>query len=394
MMPRSAAGKRLDYTPGRENSKGKDWRNGMENFELREAVYLGVQGYGEAGVDREQKAAFLHRFQTVAGEIALPLRSGEMENYALQNLLKVGYPYQIKIQDGAVMEASETAALDQPEYEPPVRGTPGKRTLKNFLQTALQPVGATLYVFGGGWNWQDDGTAPQATLQSAQQDWLRFFFSQTSEYTYRDRNGDEKKKDPPHSFYPYGGFNQYYYAGLDCSGYVGWAVYHTVENRAGCPGYVVGANRQALTLCEKGWGDLFRESDQPRSLCPGDVCSMDGHVWISLGSCQDGSAVILHSTPSMSRAGQPGGGVQIGAVGESESCEAYALADRYMTRYYPLWHQRYPTALKAPGLYLKLREAPLGRFHWFIDGRGILFDPEGIQNMGPDAALRCLFQET
>ena len=104
----------------------------------------------------------------------------------------------------------------------------------------------------------------------------------------------------------------------------------------------------------------------------------------------DGSGVILHSTPSMSRLGQPGGGVQIGAVGESEQCEAYRLADQYMTKYYPAWHERYPTALKSPELYFALKLEENGRFSW---NEQTLSDPEGIRDMLPEEALEVLFGE-
>ena len=46
-------------------------------------------------------------------------------------------------------------------------------------------------------------------------------------------------------------------------------------------------------------------------MCPGDIMSMNNHVWISLGTCDDGSIVIAHSTRSDSYAGYPGGGVQM-----------------------------------------------------------------------------------
>ena len=57
---------------------------------------------------------------------------------------------------------------------------------------------------------------------------------------------------------------------------------------------------------------------------------MNGHVCISFGTCDDGSIVITHSTPSKSINGQPGGGIQISAIGPSEDCEAYQLAKKYM----------------------------------------------------------------
>ena len=84
---------------------------------------------------------------------------------------------------------------------------------------------------------------------------------------------------------------------------------------------------------------------------PGDVMSTDGHVWISLGTCDDGSVVIVHSAPSKSRRLQPGGGVQISAVGRDAGCEAYTLAERYMAKYYPAWYKRYPICLCDPDVY-------------------------------------------
>ena len=68
--------------------------------------------------------------------------------------------------------------------------------------------------------------------------------------------------------------------------------------------------------------------------------SMSGHIWICLGSCDDGSIVIMHSTPSPSKAGIKGGGVQLSALGAMDS-EAYSLCNKYMTNYFPEWSERY-----------------------------------------------------
>ena len=45
-------------------------------------------------------------------------------------------------------------------YVPPVKGIPGKKTLKNFLSLAMEPVGTTLYVYGGNWDWTAQGKFP------------------------------------------------------------------------------------------------------------------------------------------------------------------------------------------------------------------------------------------
>ena len=56
----------------------------------------------------------------------------------------------------------------------PVTYTPGRRTLKNLLSAALQPVGTTLYVYGGGWNWQDDGASRQTMALGVPDSWGAF----------------------------------------------------------------------------------------------------------------------------------------------------------------------------------------------------------------------------
>ena len=264
-------------------------------------------------------------------------------------------------------------------YTPPVSGTPGQRTLRNFLATALMPVGTTLYIYGGGWDWQDVGSSPQATSIGVSPDWVRFFQGQDESYTY-------KNPDPAKSFYPCGEWNEYYYAGLDCSGYLGWVLYNTRYAESGQEGYVGGSTKFASRLAGLGWGTLTGAS--PEAMAPGDIVSIKGHVWISLGHCSDGSVLILHSTPTDSRAGQPGGGPQLGAIGGSENCEAYQLADRYMATCYPDWYKRYPVSLKESSVYFN----GASRFTWDVSGANDgLTDPEGCQNMTPAELLETLF---
>ena len=49
------------------------------------------------------------------------------------------------------------------DYTAPVSGVPGKLTLKNFLATAMEPVGTALYIYGGTWDWQDAASSNQAS---------------------------------------------------------------------------------------------------------------------------------------------------------------------------------------------------------------------------------------
>ena len=103
---------------------------------------------------------------------------------------------------------------------------------------------------------------------------------------------------------------------------------------------------------------------------------MNGHVWICLGKCDDGSLVILHSTPSDSINGQGGGGVQINGVGDSENCQAVKLAEKYMSQYYPQWWERYHKVYKSFDSYTKYSGKDAGKFSW--DLKNTLADPDAM----------------
>ena len=80
--------------------------------------------------------------------------------------------------------------------------------------------------------------------------------------------------------------------GLDCSGYIGWLLYNVFHTRNGETGYVVGASKMARACAARGWGYLVQGDYRP-----GDICSMEGHVWMSLGRCPDGSVLLVHASP-------------------------------------------------------------------------------------------------
>lgn len=363
-----------------------------------EAKYLGVANYGSEETNKDNRDRFEYRFEIDGKEQTFKIENGEGETaYAIQNVLKEGYDYELTIEDGVVTQAVEQSAQNA-ACNPPVLGVPGEHTLKNFLKTALEPVGTTLYIYGGGWDWQDESSSIQTRTIGVSPDWVRFFNEQDENFTYRDKDGNEENKDAATSFYPYGGFNEYYYAGLDCSGYLGWTLYNTFHTESDGTGYVGGSTGFAKRLAaEMGLGDWTQDVVKPdgtakTAMKPGDIMSINGHVWISLGTCDDGSVVIAHSTPSLSRTGQPGGGVQIGAIGTDENCEAYRLADKYMSEYYPEWYRRYPVSLKDPEVYFAFEGESAGKFTWHTDGiDGGLTDPEGIQNCTPDKVLSMLF---
>lgn len=358
---------------------------GAPEEDLIEAVFLGVKDYGKTGTTFANADSFVYRF-LVDGEEQLysisNTTTGDMP-YPLQNLLKVNYHFHIRT-NGSELISIQQAENDLPFYTPPVSGQPGERTLRNLLTTAMEPVGTTLYMFGGGWNWQDDGSGWQTRSIGVQPDWVRFWQEHDQSYTYRTT-------DHAATYYPYGGFNQYYYAGLDCSGFVSWTVYNTLHSEDGLPGYGGKSTQMAKRFAGYGWGTWTHSVTTSTVMRPGDIMSMSGHVWLSLGTCPDGSIVIAHSTPSDSHAGQPGGGVQIGAVGNSTSCEAYKLASKYMERFYPDWCSRYKVTLKSKSSYLAASVADAGRFTWNCSSP--LTDPDGIQNMSAEEALALIFGE-
>ena len=418
-------------------------------------MYLGVKDYGT--VEADSKPDFVHRFYTNGEEVQYTIASSD-NKYAVQNKLQEGYVYDLSTQGNVVTDANLAAAKAEgkiesatassvtvggktydianvyeitnntagkatvtaktaadltagatvkvygdtafltfvaEDYTAPVSGTPGKRTLKNYLQTAMNPVGTALYVYGGSWDWQDVNSSNQALTIGLPQSWIDFFQQQDANYTYM--NDD----DPAHSYYPHNSWNQYYYAGVDCSAYIGWTVYNVMHTESTTndlsDGYVMSAVKMAKTFADKGWGTWTRDI---KSFKPGDIFSMSGHVWTVLGVCDDGSIVFLHSTPSDSKAGQGGGGVQLSALNPNsdndKNCEAYKLVTKYMTKYYPEWSTRYDAVLRSYDSYAtpasgsEYSKTWSGNFSWNLDGTG-LTDPDGYADMSAAEILADLF---
>ncbi len=357
-----------------------------------EVTYAGVQNYGK--VNAEDKDSFQYRFYQGDKEYLFSMDNSVTDPvtgapYALQNQLKRGYSYRISVKAGVVTAIQPLPADKAVDLTTPVTAVPGEKTVKNLLQTALLPVGRTLYLYGGGWNWQDDGASLEARSIGIAASWAAFFDRQSAHFNYR-------AKDPSASYYPYGKWNEYYYAGLDCSGYMGWVIYNVMNTESGKEGYVMGANKMAKTFASYGWGTWTRDAITPegRQLLPGDIISKPGHVWICLGTCADGSVVFAHASPTDSRLDSPGGGVQLSALGGSTDCQAYQLADHYMKTYYPEWYSRYPVALKDFTEYTSFAgNEVLGRFTWDISGSGVLADPEGIRDLSAEQVLALLYGE-
>ncbi|MBP5250287.1 MAG: hypothetical protein J6Z46_09815 [Lachnospiraceae bacterium] len=356
-----------------------------------DAVYLGVSGHGTDRVNKDNIEDFQYRFEINKEEKTFSIkgstpRTGEGYDLPVQNSLKEGYLFEIEYLENEIISVTEKEPMDSFSFVPPVSGTPGTKTVKNFLTTAFMPAGTTLYIYGGGWDWEDEGSSVSCRSLGISDDWVRFFNENDGRFTYRD-------------FYPYGGYNEYWYAGLDCSGYIGWCLYNTFETENGKEGFVGSSTSFAKRLSERGFGSFSQKVSVPdgknkkASVKPGDIMSINGHVWISLGSCDDGSVLILHSSPTSSRDGFPGGGVQLSAIGTSIACEAYQLADRVMKTYYPSWYERYPVSLMSADTYFRFTGDTAGLFSWDTGAASGLSDPEGITFMKPENVIKSIFNE-
>jgi hypothetical protein len=128
-----------------------------------------------------------------------------------------------------------------------------------------------------------------------------------------------------------------------------------------------------------GMGEYIARRDVKRHRA-GDImssnCSCCKHVYICVGDCDDGSLVLLHSSPC---------GVRISgsctASGDERS-EAVAVAEKYMKYYYPRWYERYPY-ISVPTSYLT---------HYEQLSNNFFTDREGLREMKPDEILSLMFK--
>ena len=121
-----------------------------------EGVFLGVRDWGASGTTFANASRFRYRFNVGGTEqlyTVSNLPEGDMD-FPIQNQLKVNYRFRLTLNGNEIIDVQELEN-GLPSYTPPVSGTPGVLTVRNFLATAMEPVGTTLYMFGGGWNWQD-----------------------------------------------------------------------------------------------------------------------------------------------------------------------------------------------------------------------------------------------
>lgn len=226
-------------------------------------------------------------------------------------------------------------------------------SIKKFLDNSIKPVGSTMYIWGGGWDDVDNEAGATSTQIGLSPQWEIFAKAQDENYDFEKHRFEREN-------------------GLDCSGYVGWVVYNTFETEDGQPGYVTTSTDLAESFANRGWGVLIKN---PREFMPGDIVSMEGHVWISLGTCADGSVLLVHSSP-------PGISICGTQTKEGESSIAIELATQFMTENYPKWQEKYPNRT-VPGSYLE----NVSVFRW---NGSTMQDAEKIQNMSGEDILEYI----
>ncbi len=242
-----------------------------------------------------------------------------------------------------------------------ITGERGERSIKNLIKTAFEPLGKVVYIYGGGWNEADDGAGVEALTLGLSQSWIDFSSKQDSSYNYAD--------------YDYEVNNSVIHDGLDCSGYVGWVIYNVMNDGRG---YVTNSYKMDDMLSDMGLGTVTKRNDIT-DYRAGDImasgCDDCKHVYICLGRCDDGSILLLHSSPP---------GVQLTGtytpMGNKDS-QAISLASEYMKKYYPDWYDKFPDSSRNES-YLTHYD----QFRWTA-----LSDEEGYANMSPKEILEDIF---
>lgn len=260
-------------------------------------------------------------------------------------------------------ELREVRVVNDNTFNTAVTGDRGIRSIKNLIKTAFEPVGSVMYIYGGGWNEEDNGAGKESMTLGLSQNWLDFTKQQNNSYNHQN--------------YDYKTDVNVIHNGLDCSGYVGWVIYNVLNDGVG---YVTNSYKIDDMLAEKGYGSItLKENVKERK--PGDImcsgCNDCKHVYISLGMCSDGSELLLHSSPP---------GVQLSGTytpSGNKNSEAIKLAEKYMSKYFTDWYNKYPDNSRNAS-YLTHYD----RFQW-----SILSDEEGYRNLTPEEILKDIFGE-
>lgn len=263
-------------------------------------------------------------------------------------------------EDAVKAEVAQREQARQQAAQQPQQTTQPTLTLKHFLEIAMQPVGHTMYVWGGGWNEADTGAGIEAVTMGVSPQWDAFFQKQDSSYNYQNTRYQ-------------------IHNGLDCSGFVGWSVYNLLNTESGNEGYVMASTKMAQNFADRGWG-TYTPASKITKYTPGDIMSTSGHVYIVVGQCADGSVVLVHASPA---------GVQINGTvtpSGSTSSQAIALATQYMKTYFPEWYAKFPDCTRNANYLTNFNQMT-----WDISGNRLLTDPDGFAQKDAAQVLAALF---
>ncbi|NCC44863.1 MAG: N-acetylmuramoyl-L-alanine amidase family protein, partial [Clostridia bacterium] len=244
--------------------------------------------------------------------------------------------------DGIVLNAEGQA----------IESTSGTGTIRGLIETALEPVGETLYVYGGGHDGSKGGDAVRIGVNPQ---WKKFYDQQGSSYDYTK-------------------YRYWHGYGLDCSGLVGWSIYNTLNKEANKSDYSSTSTVMPQMLANRGLGTVTTAAAAFKA---GDVVSKSGHVWLIVGSCSDGSVVLIHATPPV---------VQISgtvAADGTYNSEAVVLAKKYMNLYYPDASKKFNLSTGDKS-YL----TNVNHFSW---SNSSMKDPDGFRNMTADEVLKKIY---
>lgn len=238
-----------------------------------------------------------------------------------------------------------------------------RTTLKNFMTTAMAPVGTTMYIYGGGWHskWKNKGA--DGAWIGLNPTWRSYADGRKASFNYRRVR-----------------YKKGY--GLDCSGYVGWVTYNVMKTSTALSGrgFVMKSTSMTAKYARRGWG-TYKKASKVKNFRAGDIMSTSGHVYIVVGECKDGSVVLLHASPP---------GIQICGTATragKKNSQAVKIAGKYRKKYFPAWQKRFPVYDRPASFITRYNQ-----FRWTLSPGNVMSDPDGYRNMRPDKILDDLLK--
>ena len=347
------------YYAGTDGSMQRGWKTSAKGdkyyFTVDGAYSNGWYNIGSYRYHMDENGVCDIGWQTIGGNKYYFVKSGKNQGVMMKKgVHKIGSKTYMFGDEGVFLY--EITSENKVDNETNLLPSSDERTIKNFLLGALQPVGNTLYVWGGGHD-EDD-----ATRKGVNPGWELFYNSQSGSYDYNNYR------------FAYG-------KGLDCSGFVGWSIYQIMQKQSGGTNYTTLAESVASANASRGFGTLYNQSALSSSgykFTAGDLGCTAGHTWIVLGQCSDGSLVIVHATPPCVQiAGTP-------TPDGSYTSEAIALAQQYMRTYYGGTVSKFGLKSSTGSQYIK----GCNIMRW---NSNTLSDPEGYRNMSAEQILADLF---